>query len=225
MTGARVVGWWVALGLSGLVAGCAAGTASRTPVAGAASPTRECRVGVLTPEALKRAAPRWVRQRVTIVPADNGDAQTFESVLQVHCGELTLVGLTPMGTKAFVLRHDGRSLDADFIAVDEPPFDPKFIIRDVVATLLSEDAPVDERPAVREHSCGEGDSGPVVRVTYPLGWPRGPRAPDSVATWAPVAPPSVELRHGAYAYTVRAVTLDGGPLEGGCSVEGAPSSD
>lgn len=82
------------------------------------------------------------RQRVTAEwPAGK---QSFEAVLQKRNGELTLLGLSPMGLPGFVLtlRADG-SLHVDNRMGRELPFEPRFIVADVQRVFFPWLAPVD----------------------------------------------------------------------------------
>lgn len=55
---------------------------------------------------------------------------SFEAVLQKRGDVLTLVGLTPFGTRAFLLEQDG--LEIRFTSnVGELPFPPRFILLDI----------------------------------------------------------------------------------------------
>ncbi len=55
----------------------------------------------------------------------------FECVLQVSQGELTIIGLTPFGSRAFVLSQRGVNYTFTKLVDRELPFDPVHILEDV----------------------------------------------------------------------------------------------
>jgi len=55
----------------------------------------------------------------------------FECVLQITQSKLTIIGLTPFGTRAFVLTQDGLTHTFDKMVDREMPFDPVRILEDV----------------------------------------------------------------------------------------------
>lgn len=64
-------------------------------------------------------------------------SQSLETALQRRGSTLTLIGLTPFGTRAFVLRQQG--LDVSFTAYlpeGEFPFPPRYLLLDLQRTLL-----------------------------------------------------------------------------------------
>ena len=68
------------------------------------------------------------RQKLT---AHYGDqTQSFEAVLQKKGDVLTLIGLTPFGTRAFVLEQNG--LEVKFTSyIGDIPFPPRYILQDI----------------------------------------------------------------------------------------------
>jgi len=77
------------------------------------------------------------RQRVIARYA--GRTSSFDAVLQYHDGTLTLIGLTPFGTKAYVLQQRGTAITFDVIvpqAVEERPFPPHYVLLDVHRTVF-----------------------------------------------------------------------------------------
>lgn len=81
------------------------------------------------------------RQRLT---ARFGDREeSFEAVLQKVGDELVLLGLTPFGSKAFVLRQAGGETELTSFVDREMPFPARFVLIDVhrVYVALAPDAP------------------------------------------------------------------------------------
>jgi hypothetical protein len=74
------------------------------------------------------------RQRVT---AHHGRGSTsFEGILQLAEGTLLLVGLTPFGTKAFVVQQRGLEVDLQVHVPVELPFSPRNVLLDIHRTLF-----------------------------------------------------------------------------------------
>ncbi len=81
------------------------------------------------PDANDLAPPFLARQRV--IATAGAQRHAFEAVLQYDGSELLLLGLTPMGTKAFVVRQRGTVATAESF-VDRPlPAPPEAILLDV----------------------------------------------------------------------------------------------
>ncbi len=55
----------------------------------------------------------------------------FEAVLQLHQGKLTVLGLTPFGTKAFVLTQTGTEVEFQPLIDREMPFPPEYMLQDI----------------------------------------------------------------------------------------------
>ena len=55
----------------------------------------------------------------------------FEAVLQKRQGEITVVGLTPMGTRAFVLRQRGLDVTFEQSFPGRSPFPARYILNDI----------------------------------------------------------------------------------------------
>jgi hypothetical protein len=91
------------------------------------------------------------RQRVTAQRP--GHEVSFEAVLQKQGETLTMLGLTPFGTRAFVLQQRGVAVEFTSYLPGELPFPPRYILLDLHRTLFVTlgPAPADgERSAVRE---------------------------------------------------------------------------
>lgn len=121
------------------------------------------------------------RQEVTGV--FGGEEHRFEAVFQKQGLELTVIGLTPFGTKAFVLVQEGLNLRFE----DNMPKDrklrlkPRFLLADVHHAFLVSGTPGEWTPALggeevlEEVQAGRlvsrtfrkvGEEEPIVRVTY-----------------------------------------------------------
>lgn len=55
----------------------------------------------------------------------------FEAVIQLHGGKLTVLGLTPFGTKAFVLTQTGTDVEFQSLIDREIPFPPEYMLQDI----------------------------------------------------------------------------------------------
>jgi hypothetical protein len=55
----------------------------------------------------------------------------FEAVLQLRNGTLTVLGLTPFGTKAFVLEQTGTEVTFEPLIDREMPFPPEYMLQDI----------------------------------------------------------------------------------------------
>lgn len=55
----------------------------------------------------------------------------FEAVMQLHGGKLTVLGLTPFGTKAFVLTQTGTEVEFEKLIDREIPFPPEYMLQDI----------------------------------------------------------------------------------------------
>ena len=113
-----------ALALAALVASCAHGPPPVAPPA----PTAKDLPG---PDAIPGTFA--VRQKLTARSAHGGGS--FEAVLQKKPGELLLVGLTPYGSRAFVLRQTARDVQFTSYIPRELPFPPTFMLLDVHRVL------------------------------------------------------------------------------------------
>ena len=60
-----------------------------------------------------------------------GREVSFEAILQKEGPELLVVGLTPVGAKAFVLRQIGSEFSFEALTDHELPFPPRFMLIDI----------------------------------------------------------------------------------------------
>lgn len=116
--------WLVALML---LAACASGP-QRAPMKEDAYP------GVLTDSAALPAG-LFLRQRIDATFGDRN--VSFSAVLQVDAGVLSLLALTPYGTRAFLLEQRGQSIHFTRYVDRELPFPPRFVLIDVHRALFS----------------------------------------------------------------------------------------
>jgi hypothetical protein len=136
---------------------------------------------------------------------------SLDVVVQLAQGKLTLVGLTPFGTRAFVLEQQGTAIKLEKFIDRELPFDPRYVLDDVHRVFFrkvpgaqgsgefsAEDhgERVTERwrdGVLRERSFTRSDGGQVV-VTF-----RGAAVP--------VVAPEVTLRNERFGYTLDVATV------------------
>lgn len=74
-----------------------------------------------------------VRQKLTARSAHGGGS--FEAVLQKRPGELLLVGLTPYGSRAFVLRQTAGDVQFTSYLPRDLPFPPAYMLLDIHRVL------------------------------------------------------------------------------------------
>jgi hypothetical protein len=93
----------------------------------------------------------------------------FEAVLQKRGLELTVIGLTPFGTKAFVLVQEGRAVRyEDLMPKDRKlPLEPSYLLADIHHAFLISGSPGEWTPALGgEEILEERDGGRVVSRTF-----------------------------------------------------------
>jgi hypothetical protein len=117
----------VAFALLALVTACAHGA---PPPSSAALPAPTARE-LPRPDAIPGTF--TVRQKLTARSAHGGGS--FEAVLQKRPGELLLVGLTPYGSRAFVLRQTDADVQFTSYIPRDLPFPPTFMLLDVHRVL------------------------------------------------------------------------------------------
>jgi hypothetical protein len=74
------------------------------------------------------------RQRLRFRFADR--AGSLDAVLQVHCGEVVIVALTPFGTRLFSIRQRGRDVEVEPAADERWPVSPLRVLLDVQRSFL-----------------------------------------------------------------------------------------
>ncbi|MDJ0846868.1 MAG: DUF3261 domain-containing protein [Myxococcota bacterium] len=75
-----------------------------------------------------------LRQRLGFRRGERGGS--VEVVLQVHCGEVVLLGLAPGGSRLFAIRQVGREISVDAPAEERLPFPPEAVLLDVHRSFL-----------------------------------------------------------------------------------------
>jgi hypothetical protein len=156
------------------------------------------------------------RQRITARSAQGGGA--FEAVLQKKPGELLLVGLTPFGSRAFVLRQTGKEVAFTSYIQRDLPFPPAYILLDIHRVLdvwLGAPLPDGERigqvggERIRERWRG----GVLVARTFTqvAGGPHAEPPGDVTVTYAGVGPAglpaSVRVVNARFGYSLTIETL------------------
>jgi hypothetical protein len=76
-----------------------------------------------------------VRQKIQATSAKGGGS--FEAVLQKRPGKLTLLGLTPYGSRAFLLEQTGATIQFTSYIPRDLPFPPNFVLLDIHRVLDS----------------------------------------------------------------------------------------
>jgi hypothetical protein len=74
-----------------------------------------------------------VRQKLKATSAKGGGS--FEAVLQKRPGTLTLVGITPYGSRAFLLEQTGSEVQFTSYIPRDLPFPPTFVLLDIHRVL------------------------------------------------------------------------------------------
>ncbi|MBK8168791.1 MAG: DUF3261 domain-containing protein [Sandaracinaceae bacterium] len=81
------------------------------------------------------AANFMMRQRLTVTRV-GAEPVRFESVLQKSGNALVLLGLTPFGTRAFLIELTGTDVRYESYLPGELPFPPQYILFDVQRTVF-----------------------------------------------------------------------------------------
>jgi hypothetical protein len=90
--------------------------------------------------------------RVSLVPAERMEGElmlrqklrfrygarsgSLDAVVQVHCRKLSIVGLSPMGTRLFAITQEGDAIAVESLANAAWPFPPEQILQAVHRTYL-----------------------------------------------------------------------------------------
>ena len=69
---------------------------------------------------------------------NQGQELAFEAVLQKQGDKLTLLGLTPFGSRAFLLEQVGKTVSFQNYVNRELPFPPRYILLDIQRTIYLE---------------------------------------------------------------------------------------
>jgi hypothetical protein len=76
-------------------------------------------------------------RRQKLVVTFHGQTRGLEAVLQKRGNELVLVGLTPFGTRAFVLKQTGLEVQFQSYYGPAPPFPPRYMLDDISRTYFA----------------------------------------------------------------------------------------
>ena len=147
-----------------------------------------------------------VRQKIT--GHFDGHSQSFEAVLQKRGPTLTVIGLTPYGTKAFVLIQEGKQLNFESFMPEgrSLPLDPNYLLQDIhhaffltpdseTSEVCSQTVADDGRVLVRTFRRASDLEGAAVVVSY-TGRVEGQ-----------VFPERVTLDNGYYGYSLTIETV------------------
>ncbi len=142
-----------------------------------------------------------------------------EVVVQKRGGALTLIGMTPFGSKAFVIVQDARGVTSQEVLPGALPFPAEFMLLDVHRALFMGLAPGTgaERRGKREgERITERWDGPrLLRRTFVRldRRPRGTIEVEYVGGMTGERPPArIVLRNGWFGYTVEISTVSWQPL-------------
>ena len=139
----------------------------------------------------------------------------FESVFQKRGDELTLLGLTPFGTRAFLLQQEGTAVTFTSYVDRTLPFPPRYILFDIHRALFVGLGPGPLADGAHESS----RDGEVIRERWKGGriiertFRREPGPPSGSITITckdgmvfGVPPPVLELRNGWFGYDLTITT-------------------
>lgn len=155
----------------------------------------------------------------------DGHGGSFEAVVELHCGELLVVGLTPLGTRAFSIRQRGLETEFEWMLAEPLPFSPERILLDVHRSFLyplpdaqSDALPADGLHARRFHEIELQERWSEGRLMErALEEKSGERVGRWVARYAggvaPGAwPMSTSIESGLFGYSLEITTLSWQPL-------------
>jgi hypothetical protein len=153
-----------------------------------------------------------IRQRID---ATFGDREIgFDAVVQKVGDKLTLLGLTPFGSRAFLLEQTGTEVRFERYVDRDLPFPPKYILFDLQRTLYVEGARADGTHALetddeRTTEIWKGGLLHERRVSRKDGKPSGELAIRYEGGLAPAAPPPVmHFHNGWFGYDLEIRTLE-----------------
>jgi hypothetical protein len=202
--------------LLGLTA-CAAAPAPKSAI-----PTHDLR-GVLVPT--EQLAPPFVVQQRIEGRYQGGDA-TMECVVQLKDKKLTVLGLTPFGTRAFVIEQTGTQVRFEKFIDRDLPVQPEAVLYDIHRVFFR-GLPRPDSDGVREQQ----DQSEMVRETWQGGHIierrfqglEGPVPTLVVVAFdgapAPVIAPHVRITNVAYGYTLEIQNSDQKLLDGNFTLQ------
>jgi hypothetical protein len=207
---------WLALCVMLTVAACA------KPKPMSQVPASDLR-GVLLPT--ERLGPPFVVQQRIAGKYQGGDA-TIDCVVQLSEGKLTVLGLTPFGTRAFVIEQKGLEVRFQKFVERDLPVQPEVVLYDIHRVFFR-GLPKQAGNGTREAQ----DQGEMVRETWEGGHlverrfenMEGPIANLVVVTFdgppAPVVAPHVRITNTAFAYTLEIENSDQKLLDEGYTLQ------
>lgn len=179
--------------------------------------------GVLVPT--ERLGPPFVVQQRIQGRYQGGDA-TMDCVVQLSAGKLTVLGLTPFGTRAFVIEQKGTEVQFQKFVERDLPVQPEAVLYDIHRVFFRA-LPKPDRDGVREQQ----DQGEMVRETWQDGHIverrfqgiEGPVPTLVVVKFdgapAPVVAPHVTITNTAYAYELQIDNSDQKLLDGSYTLQ------
>lgn len=168
-----------------------------------------------------RAEDFFDRQR--IVASYGSQSFGFDAVLQKRGDELTLLGLTPFGTRAFVVTQKGADVSFQTFVGTALPFPPRYMLIDVHRVFFQASAPDVEGPATEGERAHSGTNevvterwqeGRLLQRTFsrPDAHPPGKIVVDYDGGMGEGHPHHVVLTNGWYGYRLDITTLSHKPL-------------
>lgn len=145
---------------------------------------------------------------------------SLDVVVQLANGKLTLVGLTPFGSRAFVLEQVGTETHFEKFVDREIPFDPKYVLNDVHRVFFRGLAGPKPDGVHSEEQHGEKVSetwrgGQLVERRFERldGEPKGAIVARFSGAPAPVIAPEVQLENQWFGYTINIESSEQSYLE------------
>jgi hypothetical protein len=150
---------------------------------------------------------------------------SFEAVIQAQGGKLTVIALTPFGTKAFLLEQTGMDVSFEKFVDREMPFPPEYILQDIHRAFLydaelpwgvagadgANEADVHDEHVVDQYEGGRLVSRTFARVDgYPAGEITVAYDDDGMVEGKP--PKHILFRNGWFGYELKIKTVDYRPL-------------
>lgn len=154
------------------------------------------------------------RQKVT-AHYGQGEARNIDAVLQKQGNVLTLVGLTPIDTVAFVVQQNGLKVSFDNRTGEKVPFDPQFILQDIQRVFFPWlDGDTNPRTATMgdETITERLEQGSVIERTFTR--TDAPSLPPLTVTRSPASPgcppTEAQLDNPWFGYRLTIETIDAG---------------
>jgi hypothetical protein len=157
--------------------------------------------------------------RQTIHAVYGKRSASFDAVLQKRGNEIVLIGMTPFGSRAFVLKQTGLDVSFESFVPQELPFPPSYILLDVERVFFGGVAPAGQ--ALPDGSHEAPRDAEIVSETWQGGLLKqrrfrkasGQPAGDVVIDYGPGMPPGgpppekITYSSGWYGYRLEIVTV------------------